>query len=88
MKQRIQTIRRAISALLALLSLAFAAGCSVFDPVVSVGSPSPALTQSAVPEDTAAPATPEPYVSRGGADLRELAQTMQATVPHLATIRR
>ena len=35
-----------------------------------------------------APATPEPYVSRGGADLRELAQTVQATAPQLATIRR
>ena len=35
-----------------------------------------------------APSAPEPYVSRGGADLRELAQTVQATAPQLASIRR
>ena len=77
MKQRIQTIRRAISALLALLSLAFAAGCSVFDPVVSVGSPSPALTQSAAPEETAAPATPEPRAS----ETPEAGHTTPGTAP-------
>ena len=58
MKQRIQPIKRILSVLLALLSLAFATGCGLTDPVVSVGSPSPALTQSAAPADTAAPETP------------------------------
>ena len=60
MKPRILPIRRALSALLALLSLVFAAGCSAFDPVVSIGSPSPVITQSAAPEETTKPATPEP----------------------------
>ena len=58
MKQRSQPIRRITSVLLALLSLAFATGCSLFDPVVSVGSPSPALTSSATPEETAVVETP------------------------------
>jgi hypothetical protein len=43
---------------LALLSLAFATGCNLADPVVSLGSPSPAFTQSAAPRDTAVPETP------------------------------
>ena len=58
MKQRIQPIRRITSVLLALLSLAFATGCSLFDPVVSFGSPSPMLSASATPEETAAIETP------------------------------
>lgn len=58
MKQRIRTLRRITCALLALLSLTFAAGCSLFDPVVSVGSPSPAVATATAPAETAAPETP------------------------------
>lgn len=58
MKQRILTLKRICSVLLALLSLAFATGCNLTDPVVSVGSPSPVLTQSTAPTDTAVPETP------------------------------
>jgi len=58
MKQRIHLFRRTIIALLALLMLAFAAGCSIFDPVISVGSPSPNVTDTATQSDTAAPVTP------------------------------
>lgn len=58
MKQRTHTLRRILCALLALLSLAFAAGCSLFDPVISVGSPSPAVETAAAPAETAIPQTP------------------------------
>lgn len=58
MKQRILTLKRICSVLLALLSLAFATGCNLTDPVVSVGSPSPVLTQSTAPTNTAVPETP------------------------------
>ncbi|MEZ4626790.1 MAG: hypothetical protein R2912_01335 [Eubacteriales bacterium] len=58
MNQRIQPLRRIGIALFALLSLAFATGCSLFDPVVSVGSPSPDLAVTPQPAETSAPATP------------------------------
>ena len=58
MKQRIHPPKRRITVLLALLSLAFATGCNLTDPVVSVGSPSPSFTQSAAPTNTAVPETP------------------------------
>jgi len=58
MNQRIQPLRRIGIALFALLSLAFATGCSLFDPVISVGSPSPDLAVTPKPAETTAPATP------------------------------
>ena len=58
MKQRIQPLKRICLVLLALLSLAFATGCNITDPVVTVGSPSPSFTQSAAPTSTAVPETP------------------------------
>ncbi len=58
MKQRIHPICRAFFALVGLLFLAFAAGCSIRDPVVSVGSPSPSAADTGTPSDTAVPATP------------------------------
>jgi hypothetical protein len=60
MKQRIQPIKRAFIALLAVMTILSLAGCSLFDPVVSVGTPSPALATSANPEETALPVTPQP----------------------------
>ena len=60
MKQRILRLRRICTVPLALLSLAFATGCNLADPVVSVGSPSPAFTQSAAPTNTPAPVRPTP----------------------------
>ena len=58
MKQRIRMIRRTTAVLLALVSLVFASGCSLFDPVVSVGSPSPQIEITASPAETAVPETP------------------------------
>jgi hypothetical protein len=58
MKQRIHTLRRTVCALLALLSLAFNAGCNLFDPVVSLGSPSPEVVTATAPVKTAIPQTP------------------------------
>ena len=58
MKQRIQPLKHICSVLLALLSLAFATGCNLTDPVVSVGSPSPSFALSAAPTATAVPETP------------------------------
>ncbi len=51
--------RRGLAALLILFALAFGAGCDPFDPVVSVGSPLPDTTQTAVQtEATPLPETP------------------------------
>jgi len=58
MKQRIHTLRRIACALIALLSLVFSAGCSLFDPVVTIGSPSPAVETATAPAETAIPQTP------------------------------
>jgi hypothetical protein len=58
MKRRIHTLRRTACALLALLSLAFAAGCNLFDPVVTLGTPSPAVETATAPAETAIPQTP------------------------------
>jgi hypothetical protein len=58
MKQRIRMIRCTTAVLLALLSIVFASGCSLFDPVVSVGSPSPEIEMTASPAATAAPEAP------------------------------
>lgn len=63
MKQRTLNHKRLLTILLALMTALMTAGCSLFDPVVSVGTPSPALTGSAAPEETAQPATPEPKPS-------------------------
>ncbi|MBA4347256.1 MAG: hypothetical protein C0413_00160 [Clostridiales bacterium] len=78
MKQRIRTLRRIIGALLALLSLAFTAGCNFFDPVVSIGSPSPVVENSTTPADTAAPETPtaEPQITPAA-----IAETMPSASP-------
>ena len=59
MQRRIQTLRRALAALLTLLCLAFAAGCTLFDPVVTVGTPSPAPVLSATPGETTRSVTPK-----------------------------
>jgi len=58
MKQRIHTLRRIACALFALLSLAFTAGCNLFDPVVTLGSPSPVVETATAPAETAIPQTP------------------------------
>ena len=42
-----------------LLVFALAAGCSLIDPVVSVGSPSPQMSDNAQPKDTDVPKTPK-----------------------------
>lgn len=55
-------IRRSLAALLALTVSALGAGCSLLDPVVNVGSPTPAVTQNIAPQQTATPdlSTPVP----------------------------
>ena len=58
MKQRFFPLRRIFTALMALLILTFTASCAPSDPVVSVGTPSPSATNTATPDDTAAPQTP------------------------------
>ena len=58
MKQRLFPLRRIFTALFALFFLAFAASCSMTDPVVTVGTPSLSATNTATPSDTAVPQTP------------------------------
>lgn len=58
MKQRLFPLRRIFAALMTLLILTFTASCALNDPVVSVGTPSPSVTNSATPGDTAVPQTP------------------------------
>ncbi len=58
MKQQHFPLRRILAALLALFFLTFAASCSWTDPVVSVGTPSPDVTNTATTDDTAVPQTP------------------------------
>jgi hypothetical protein len=58
MKTSHRIFRRMLAALAALAVLAFAAGCDLGDPVVSVGSPLPEATDTAAPTDTVAPETP------------------------------
>lgn len=63
MKRRLNPYLRKTVALFLATIMPFMAGCSLFDPVVSVGSPSPAVTQGATPTDAANTATPEPKPS-------------------------
>ena len=63
MEQRHNPYIRRIAALLAASTLLFTSGCALFDPVVSVGSPSPSGIQSATPEETTLITTPEPKPS-------------------------
>ena len=60
MKRRFNPYLRRFSALIVSITLSILAGCSLFDPVVSVGSPSPVITQGITPQVTAYVATPEP----------------------------
>ena len=69
MKLRHFPLRRIFAALFALFFLTFAASCSWIDPVVSVGTPSPDVTNTATPDDTAVPQTPSvvPSLTPSGA---------------------
>ncbi len=55
-------IRRSLAALLALILSTLGAGCNLFDPVVTVGSPTPAVTENIAPQQTPTPdlSTPVP----------------------------
>ena len=63
MKRRIKPHARHIAVLFALSTLVVTAGCSLFDPVVSVGTPSPAVTQAITPETIHPTFTPTPRAS-------------------------
>lgn len=58
MKQQTKTLRRGFVMLVALLMLASFAGCSLTDPVIHVGTPSPSATEPSQPTETAAQQTP------------------------------
>ena len=60
MKRRLKPYLRRIAALLLATVMPLMAGCSLLDPVVSVGSPSPMITQNATPERAVQTAAPKP----------------------------
>lgn len=58
MKRQTRTHRRMFYLLAALLVLASFAGCSLTDPVIHVGTPSPSATETLQPTETAVQQTP------------------------------
>ena len=63
MKRRIKPYSKRFAVLLALSTLALTAGCSLLDPVVSVGTPSPSMTQQITPQTEKPTQTPAPKPS-------------------------
>lgn len=82
MRQKTKPYRRRILALLAMMLILSIAGCSPLDPVVSVGTPAPAQTQSAEPEETAPLSTPEPKPTATPPSESETAPTAIPTEPN------